>query len=312
MHSPASALVTQTPRNLRHKSRLSLTISLIFYRLQPYTNSPPSRGLCRRPRSCAPASRILASFYRKSTTSIAASSKTVGQTSNQPPINALVQPQNHHRPFYRENACGQTPLLAAWLDIDDQVAHSKCIGHWLNKGLMKKTTLIGFVFAFALWLCAPSITFGQAVYGSIVGTVRDTSGASVPNAKVTVLDVAKGVAHGTTTNDTGNYSQTHLIVGVYEVRVEAPSFETFVQRNVTVEVDSTTQVNAQLVVGKVGEVVNVTAEAPLLKTTRSDVSDTFTQKSVVELPVFARDINRLYFLVPGVQASSTTAASEQP
>src|ERR1700682_5976472 len=129
-----------------------------------------------------------------------------------------------------------------------------------DKGLMKKTTRIGFVFAFALWLCAPSPTFGQAVYGSIVGTVRDTSGASVPNAKVTVLYVAKGVAHSTTSNDTGNYSQTHLIVGVYEVRIEAPSFETFVQRNVTVEVDSTTQVNAQLAVGKVGEVVNVTAE----------------------------------------------------
>ena len=177
---------------------------------------------------------------------------------------------------------------------------------------MKKTTPGGFVFAFALWLCAPSTTFGQAVYGSIVGTVRDTSGASVPNAKVTVLDVAKGVAHTTATNDTGNYGQTHLIVGVYEVRIEAPSFETFVQRNVTVEVDSSTQVNAQLVIGKAGEVVNVTAEAPLLKTTRSDVSDTFTQKAVVELPVFARDINRLYFLVPGVQASSTTAASEQP
>jgi hypothetical protein len=62
----------------------------------------------------------------------------------------------------------------------------------------------------------------------------------------------------------------------------------------------------------VGEVVNVTGEAPLLKTERSDVSDTLTQKAVQELPVFQRDVSRIYLFIPGVQASGTTAASEQP
>ena len=70
----------------------------------------------------------------------------------------------------------------------------------------------------------------------------------------------------------GNYAQTHLVVGVYEVRVEAPGFETAVQQNVAVEVDAVTQVNVALNIGKVGEVVNVTGEAPLLKTEKSDVS----------------------------------------
>src|SRR5262249_32131588 len=65
-------------------------------------------------------------------------------------------------------------------------------------------------------------------------------------------------------------------------------------------------------VGRVGEVVNVTAEAPLLKTERADVSDAITQKAVQELPIIGRDLNKLYFLVPGIQASGTTAASEQP
>src|SRR5205823_13965522 len=68
----------------------------------------------------------------------------------------------------------------------------------------------------------------------------------------------------------------------------------------------------QLGVGNVGETVSVTADSPLLKTQRSDVSDTMTQKAVTELPVFQRDMSRLYFLVPGVQATGTTAASEQP
>ena len=70
--------------------------------------------------------------------------------------------------------------------------------------------------------------------------------------------------------------------------------------------------NAQLAIGNVGEVINVTAEAPLLKTERADVSDLMSQKAVSELPVFSRDMSRLYFLVPGVQATGTTAASEQP
>ena len=167
-------------------------------------------------------------------------------------------------------------------------------------------------FCYLVLLFLPTACFGQAVYGSIVGTVLDSSNAAIPHAKVTVRDVGKGVTYTTSSNEMGNYSQGHLIVGLYEVRVEASGFDTYVQRNVDVEVDANTQVNAQLHPGQVGEVVNVTGEVPLLKTERSDVSDTMTQKAVMELPVFSRDISRLYFLIPGVQATGTTAASEQP
>ena len=153
---------------------------------------------------------------------------------------------------------------------------------------------------------------GQAVYGSIVGTVADPSGAAIPNAKVTITDVGKGVTFNATTNEVGNYSQTHLIVGTYEVRVEANGFSTSVQRGVQVDVDRATQVNLALNLGNVDQVVDVTGELPLLKTQAGDVSHTITQQAVLELPVFQRDVNRLYFLVPGVQASGTTAASEQP
>jgi hypothetical protein len=165
---------------------------------------------------------------------------------------------------------------------------------------------------FALLLGGPANSFGQAVYGSISGTVADATGAVIPGAKVTITDTGKGVSFSTTTNDSGNYSQTHLIAGNYQVRVEATGFDAVVQQNVKVEVDAVTQVNARLTVGSVGETVNVAGEAPLLKTERSDVSDTVSQKAAMELPVFNRDLNRLYFLIPGVQATGTTAASEQP
>ena len=114
------------------------------------------------------------------------------------------------------------------------------------------------------------------------------------------------------TNESGNYTQGHLIVGVYEVRVEAQGFSAFVQKNVHVEVDAVTQISARLALGTVGETVNVTAEAPLLKSEKADVSDTMTHEAMQEMPVFGRDMSRLYFLVPGVQATGTTAASEQP
>ena len=170
----------------------------------------------------------------------------------------------------------------------------------------------GSAIGLLLWLYSPAPVSGQAVYGSIVGTVTDSTGAAVPKAQVTVVDVGKGVSYTTSTNESGNYSQTHLIAGTYEVRVEASGFKTFAQQNVAVQVDQVAQVNAQLAIGNVGEVINVTAEAPLLKTERADVSDLMSQKAVSELPVFSRDMSRLYFLVPGVQATGTTAASEQP
>jgi hypothetical protein len=177
----------------------------------------------------------------------------------------------------------------------------------MNKYLLGLIVLGSF-----LLLSAPSPVLGQAVYGSISGTVVDSNGAAVSQAKVTITDVGKGVNYVTSTNESGNYSQTHLIVGVYQVRVEMVGFGAYVQRNVNVEVDATTQIDVKLTVGNVGEVVNVTSEAPLLKTERADVSDTITQKAVQELPVLGRDMSLLYFLVPGFQASGRTAASEQP
>ena len=136
------------------------------------------------------------------------------------------------------------------------------------------------LLCFLVLLSAPMTSFGQAVYGSISGNVTDASGAAVPNAKVTITDVGKGVTYSTATNESGNYAQGHLIAGVYEVRVEAQGFSAFVQKNVHVEVDAVTQISARLALGTVGETVNVTAEAPLLKTERADVSDTVTTKAI--------------------------------
>ncbi len=154
---------------------------------------------------------------------------------------------------------------------------------------------------------------GQAVYGSIIGTVTDQSGAAVPSAKVTITEVNKDVSFVTSTNESGNYEQTHLIVGRYRVRVEAPGFRPYVQENVDLSVDAATQVNASLQVGAVTQEVSVTAEVPLLKTERTDVATTFSERQVEELPIFQRNFTQFELLSPGTQRLGWQhAASEDP
>ena len=70
-------------------------------------------------------------------------------------------------------------------------------------------------------------SYGQAVYGSIFGTVTDPTGAVVPNAAVTVTNVAKGTASGEVSNGSGEFTADHLIPDIYDVKVTASGFQTF-------------------------------------------------------------------------------------
>ena len=82
--------------------------------------------------------------------------------------------------------------------------------------------LVVFCFCFSLRTYTAS---GQAVYGSILGTVTDAQGAAVAGAKVTITNIGQGTSQETTTNEDGNYSATHLIPGPYKVKVEATGFQ---------------------------------------------------------------------------------------
>ena len=154
---------------------------------------------------------------------------------------------------------------------------------------------------------------GQAVYGSVIGTVTDASGAAVPNAKVTITDIGKDVNFVTSTNEAGSYEQSHLIVGTYRLRVEAPGFQASVQEKVNVTVDAAAHVDVTLQVGAVTQTVNVTAEVSLLKTERTDVAVSFQTKAVEELPIYDRNFTRFELLTPGTQMLGWQhASSENP
>ena len=91
----------------------------------------------------------------------------------------------------------------------------------------KFRTALALAFLACANLLFITSAMAQSVYGSIFGTVTDKSGAAVPDAAVTVTDVAKGTTVSATTNSSGGYSVPHLIPDVYNLKVTAKGFKTF-------------------------------------------------------------------------------------
>jgi outer membrane receptor protein involved in Fe transport len=178
---------------------------------------------------------------------------------------------------------------------------------------MKRSALAAVATLALLCTLWTPMAFGQAVYGSILGTVTDPTGAAVASAKVSVTSQTKNVTTEATTNDSGNYSVTHLIPDVYLVRVEGQGFKTLEFKDIPVSADTGVRVDGQFQVGGSSETVEVTSEAPQLKTDRADVSVEFTGKQLAELPIFNRNFQSLELLSPGTQILGWGhAATENP
>jgi ABC-type Na+ efflux pump permease subunit len=159
---------------------------------------------------------------------------------------------------------------------------------------MRKQVSLGLVLVACLaFLLCTSTASGQAVYGSIAGTVTDPQGNAVAGAKVTVTSITKNTTEETTTNDTGNYVVLHLIPDTYKVRIEATGFKAFDVASVLVQVDTQSHVDAQLQVGAVTQSVEVTGEVPQLKTDRADVSIDLDARMINELPIMDRNFTTL-------------------
>jgi hypothetical protein len=184
----------------------------------------------------------------------------------------------------------------------------------LRRKSMKRSLWAALAATFLLSSVWVSSAMGQAVYGSIIGTITDPSGAAVPNAKVTVTSQTKGTSVETTTNESGNYTVTHLIPDVYTVRVEGAGFKALQFRDIPVSADADTRADGHFQVGSASEQVEVTAEAPQLKTDRADVSIEFNERDVEDLPVLNRNFTTFELMSPGTQkmVGWSHAATENP
>ena len=180
---------------------------------------------------------------------------------------------------------------------------------------MKKTLVNAIIFLLVAMLMVPIAAVAQATFGNITGTVTDASGAIVPDAPVSIRDLDRGVTYETKTNGNGNYTQTHLLAGRYEVRVNATGFNAFTV-TVVVQVDATARIDATLQIGGDTVLVNVSDEAPLLKTDRADVSTTLTSGELEKLPILDRNLTSLLVALPGAgrigaSQSGTSGAENQ-
>jgi outer membrane receptor protein involved in Fe transport len=180
--------------------------------------------------------------------------------------------------------------------------------------MAKRLVVLGLAVLFCSILLNTPTTSGQAVFGSIIGTVTDPQGNAVVGAKVTVTSTTKSFTYDTTTNESGNYSVTHLIPDTYKVRVEATGFQITEIPSVLLNADTAATVNAQLLVGAVTQTVEVTSTVPQLQTDRADVDIQFNQQYIQDLPVLNRNFTNFELLSPGTQklVGWSHAATENP
>jgi hypothetical protein len=163
-------------------------------------------------------------------------------------------------------------------------------------------------------VCLPTGANAQAVYGSLIGTVTDNTGAAIPGATVTVTDEAKGTTVVVQSGASGDYSVDHLIPDLYDIKVVFQGFETYETKGIQVYADSSPKVDVKMTVGGEATTVEVNADTvPVLKTDRADVATEITGRDVASLPVSGRNFTNLQLLLPGAQALSWShAADENP
>jgi hypothetical protein len=159
------------------------------------------------------------------------------------------------------------------------------------------------VWIFALGALLSTLTnavYAQAVNATLLGTVTDSSGASVASAKVTATEVTTGVSHPGQTNGSGNYTFPDMPPGAYEVTVEAPGFKKEQRKDITVLVDTNTRVDVQLQPGSVNETIEVTGAPPLLQTDSASTGEKLDTTLVEQTPLGNnRNFQSLLNLVPG-------------
>src|SRR5258708_2421125 len=144
----------------------------------------------------------------------------------------------------------------------------------------------------------------QNITGTLQGTVTDPQGAAVPNAQVSIKNVATGEARTVTASSQGFYTAPELPVGTYDVTIKQPNFKTFISKHVELDASTTTTVNAVLQVGSVNEEVTVLASAIQVETNTGAVGNVVEGNEVRELPLNGSNFVELTQLAPGVSPAS--------
>lgn len=173
-----------------------------------------------------------------------------------------------------------------------------------NPALLCRRARAG-LFLLALCVVSPApAAWAQQGRGSLTGTVTDSTGAAVPEAAVSIVNVGTQATFTTTTTDTGVYSAPSLAVGIYVITAEKSGFKTAVATDITLQVDQNARVDLTLELGEVTERVEVQASTPVVDTGSATVGKVIENRRISELPLNGRNALALMALTPGVKSNA--------
>jgi len=163
-------------------------------------------------------------------------------------------------------------------------------------------------FLFCLLLCvfAGQELRAQRATASVAGLVTDSTGAPVPDAKVTVKNLATGIERTTASNEVGYYTLPALPAGLYSITVSKEGFATFGVPRLVLQVDQNATANAQLQVGQVSESINVVGAVAAVDTRNSTLNTVITKEMVTDLPLNGRNVLQLLRVTPGTLTAPGT------
>ena len=167
----------------------------------------------------------------------------------------------------------------------------------------------GFATAIVVLIALPTcLVFAQTSTATILGVVKDTTGALIPGASITVKHTETGQTRTAISSETGDYNVPLLPVGAYEITTTMPGFKQQVRSGIDLVVGQQAVINLTLEVGAAAEQVTVTEEAPLVNTTLSSTSGLISQQQIKELPLNGRSFDQLLALNAGVVNNTSNMA----
>ena len=184
----------------------------------------------------------------------------------------------------------------------------------INHSLTRALQSVVSALCLTLVLCAAG--FAQVLYGSLVGSVTDQNGATVPDATITITNTGTRQQLEGRVNSDGEYRINNILPGVYDIKVTKQGFATYNQTGLTVSANNIIRADVAMKVGGVNDVVNVAADATVLQTESATVKGEISSKEIQALPIGGyRNYQSLLNLVPGTTPAafqnSTTDTPER-
>jgi hypothetical protein len=161
-------------------------------------------------------------------------------------------------------------------------------------GFFRLFAVTAMLFAFA-----PAAS-SQTIFGTILGTVTDSSGAVVPGVQIRVVNLDTNLERRLLADSSGNYEVTNLPPGPYRIEAEQAGFQRLIRDGIALQTRQVARVDLQMTVGDVATTVSVSAEAPLIESETSRIADVRSGALIRTLPLNSISIFRFTVLTPGV------------